>query len=386
MTSIGYLYNSNKGWLQMERLGLGKKISLILCLIVLVGAVIYPSISRGQAMTHTVQRGDTLWSICEYYYGNAELWPKLWQMNPFITNPHLLKPGDIITLLEGEAQIKAPPPKEKVDTEPLEVSSSGFQGIDITGFTNVKAIGGLFVTGKIEPSGFIVPTNTNRLLSAEGDTVYIRIAPGKSVHVGDELSIAQAGPWLRHPVTGKKFAREITVDGRLVLRESLEKDFFRADILETYKTANLGDWVIPVIELESCIRPVPIQNGITAVIAAPRHEKKVIGQFSVVYLDRGTKDGFHAGGILDIVRMIKVDNPAYKAPQGPIYDYPDQSMILKIDEQPLGRMIIVGALDDTATAVVLESRKEIQLGSFVKSLSWDDTKKYVLDLPSCPLN
>jgi hypothetical protein len=336
-------------------------------------------------MTHTVQRGDTLWSICELYYGNPELWPKLWQMNPFVTNPHLLKPGDVITLLEGESQRKERPPMKGAAEETVEVRFSGSQGIDIRGFTNVKAIGGLFVSGKIEPWGYIVPTNTNRLLSAEGDTVYLRIAPGKSIHVGDELSIAQAGSWSRHPVSGAKFAREITVDGRLVVRESLEKDFFRADILETYKTANLGDWVIPVIELDTCIRPVPIKNNITAVIAAPRHEQKVIGQFSVVYLDRGTKDGFQAGGILDIVRMIKVDSRDYQAPKAPIFDYPDHSMILKIDEQPLGRLIIVGALEDTATAVILDAQKEIPLGTFVKSLSWEETEQYVLDLPSCPL-
>ena len=54
-----------------------------------------------QTRTHVVVKGDTLWDICEKYYGDPELWPKLWEMNPFVTNPHLLKPGDVITLLEG---------------------------------------------------------------------------------------------------------------------------------------------------------------------------------------------------------------------------------------------------------------------------------------------
>jgi len=61
---------------------------------------------RAQPVTHKVQRGDTLWSICEKYYGDATLWPKLWEMNPFVTNPHLLKPGDLITLIEKEDMTK----------------------------------------------------------------------------------------------------------------------------------------------------------------------------------------------------------------------------------------------------------------------------------------
>ena len=54
--------------------------------------------------THTVKKGDTLWDICEEYYGDATLWPKLWEMNPFVTNPHLLKPGDLIMLFEQEPE------------------------------------------------------------------------------------------------------------------------------------------------------------------------------------------------------------------------------------------------------------------------------------------
>jgi len=57
-------------------------------------------IFKAQRSTHKVQKGDTLWSkfakILRYAFSGA----KLWEMNPFVTNPHLLKPGDVITLIE----------------------------------------------------------------------------------------------------------------------------------------------------------------------------------------------------------------------------------------------------------------------------------------------
>ena len=59
-----------------------------------------PPLAGVRTLTHTVEEGDTLWSICEKYYGNPDLWPKLWQINPFVTNPHLLREGDKIQLLE----------------------------------------------------------------------------------------------------------------------------------------------------------------------------------------------------------------------------------------------------------------------------------------------
>src|SRR5262249_38421501 len=54
---------------------------------------------------HTVSRGDTLWDITGYYFSNPWRWPRVWGMNPQITNPHWIYPGDRVRLLEpGQAQ------------------------------------------------------------------------------------------------------------------------------------------------------------------------------------------------------------------------------------------------------------------------------------------
>jgi nucleoid-associated protein YgaU len=79
----------------------GRAIASIFMILSLI-LIAVPTDLRAQPSTHKVEKGDTLWSICEKYYGDPTLWPKLWEMNPFVTNPHLLKPGDVITLLEKE--------------------------------------------------------------------------------------------------------------------------------------------------------------------------------------------------------------------------------------------------------------------------------------------
>src|SRR5512139_1014037 len=79
----------------------GKAIASVFMILSLI-LIAVPADIGAQPSTHKVQKGDTLWSICEKYYGDATLWPKLWEMNPFVTNPHLLKPGDVITLIEKE--------------------------------------------------------------------------------------------------------------------------------------------------------------------------------------------------------------------------------------------------------------------------------------------
>src|SRR5512139_2648878 len=59
---------------------------------------------------YTIKRGDTLWDISSRFLKDPFLWPKLWQRNPYITNPHWIFPGQPIRLT-GELP-KAEQPRE----------------------------------------------------------------------------------------------------------------------------------------------------------------------------------------------------------------------------------------------------------------------------------
>ncbi|MDF4534205.1 LysM peptidoglycan-binding domain-containing protein, partial [Vibrio parahaemolyticus] len=54
--------------------------------------------------TYTVVKGDTLWDISALYLDSPWLWPRLWQVNPEIDNPHLIYPGDKLTLFWRDGQ------------------------------------------------------------------------------------------------------------------------------------------------------------------------------------------------------------------------------------------------------------------------------------------
>ncbi|MDG1120914.1 MAG: LysM peptidoglycan-binding domain-containing protein [Glaciecola sp.] len=55
---------------------------------------------------HIVVKGDTLWDISETFLSDPWLWPKVWQSNPEIRDPHLIYPGDVITLVYQNGQPK----------------------------------------------------------------------------------------------------------------------------------------------------------------------------------------------------------------------------------------------------------------------------------------
>lgn len=341
------------------------------------------SLIWAQSMTHVVQKGDTLWDLCEKYYGDPNLWPKLWQMNPFITNPHLLKPGDVITLLEG-VPVKKPeeekiPVKEPAKPKPVLV---GVAGIDVSGLTNVHTLG--YLSDKeVEPWGNIFASESGHMLLSPGGTIFVRFTRKEGIRPGDQFSICKPSPLLKHPITGKKIGYILSVRGRLVLQEPVgvgyaggeyhkKKNIYKAKILDIYKTLNVGDLVIPYEPLSPCVQPISMDKPLVGNIVAAEDQRNLIATNMIVYLDHGFNQGVRRGNMFEVVRTHIVSDPDAKS----------ASIILP--DIPIGTLMVLESRPDTATAIVLSAKEEFSNGTYIKGLSWVETPELLTRIPTCP--
>ena len=71
----------------------------------------------GHPDTYVVKRGDTLWDISARFLKKPWLWPEIWQANPQVKNPHLIYPGDVLSLvyIDGQPQVRAVRPDVQQD-------------------------------------------------------------------------------------------------------------------------------------------------------------------------------------------------------------------------------------------------------------------------------
>lgn len=355
-----------------------------------------PSQSIAQPLTHTVVKGDTLWDLCAKYYGDPNLWPKLWEMNPFITNPHLLKPGDVITLFELKA-VKKPKVAAKKVPKPAKPSAV-IKGVDISNMTNLKTLGYL-TPFNLKPWGHIRFSGTSKLFLAKGDTIFADFGPRSDITPGMTFSIARPSELLTHPLTGADLGYIIAIEGSLVVKERIKRSLYKAKITESFSDVHVGDLVVPHETVSPCIQPVSTAKKLYGNIVAAKNQAQVIGQYSIVYVDSGFEDGIKRDYIFEAVRTKKVPSFETKGKTlkeimaAIIKDLPKRQYLAEIWTQlrkkkviyeiPIGKLMIVETRPHTSTAIVLSSSRDLWTGAFIRGTSWLETPSYLSKMPVC---
>jgi nucleoid-associated protein YgaU len=113
--------------------------------------------------TYVVRKGDTLWDIAGRFLGKPWLWPEIWQANPQVHNPHLIYPGDVLSLAYLDRVTRAtvkPGPRQDAPIDAIPLS-------DVEPFLK-----NLRVADSIDGLPYVVGVEDNRLRATAGQLVY----------------------------------------------------------------------------------------------------------------------------------------------------------------------------------------------------------------------
>lgn len=154
--------------------------------------------------TYVVQKGDTLWDIAGRFLNEPWLWPEIWQANPQIANPHLIYPGDVISL----AYLAGGRPTLGISKRSPQIRREQIEAIQAVPLSEVEGFlkrAHVLEDGEQEDLPYVVGLEEGRLRSASGQLAYVR---GGDYAAGDKVSFVRPTVrFARHPHPATDFPR-----------------------------------------------------------------------------------------------------------------------------------------------------------------------------------
>jgi len=311
---------------------------------------------------YVVQKGDTLWDIASRFLNDPWLWPKVWHINPEIRNPHLIYPGDVIALhyveskpyltLEGVGGTPAPKGMNttklspKVRYKKLDSAISTIPRSAIEPFLYRPRV---VTEDQINAAPYIVGNFGNKLVSGNGMKVYAKKVHDQSVSSYD---VVRPGETYKDPVTGELLGIEVTslATARLVRAgepATLTLSGARAEVLD-------GDFLArsEAMDLDFNFFPFAPTSNVNGQIISVFNGVSQIGQYNVVVLNRGTREGLEPGNVLAIYQKGEdVFDP---------YGRTSTSKVTLPDEK-VGLLMVFRSYERVSYALVMSATQAIHL-------------------------
>ncbi len=253
--------------------------------------------------TYVVVKGDTLWDISSTFLRDPWLWPEIWHVNTQIENPHLIFPGDLLTLvyIDGKPRLQLTRGGDgKLSPRIREVPlDQAIPAIPLDAIQQFLSRPRAVDKGVLETAPYVVAIEEKKVMAGSGDKVYVRKLPDSSLK--GQVVFRKGDPYI-DPDTKEVLGYEaIYVGDSTVVAHA---DPATVLINSTEIECLAGDRLLPSEERVLATNYVPrapdrqVEGRIISVYKGVR----VIGQFNIVAINLGEDDGMKEGTVLAVYR------------------------------------------------------------------------------------
>jgi hypothetical protein len=307
---------------------------------------------------YVVERGDTLWDISGMFLKYPWHWPDIWQVNPQIENPHLIYPGDVLTLVYRDGR-----PVLELDRGPLKLSP-GIREIAIEKaiptipldtirpfLSHARVVG----ADELEAAPYVVASSDERLISGAVDKVYVR---GVKEEEGKHYSIFRGDEAYTDPETGEVLGYEAIYVADSWVRALA--DTSTVDIRESTREVMIGDRLLPVIneDYEMNFFPRSPENDLNGHIISIYDGVSQIGQYQIVVLSRGAREGLEPGHVLSVYQTGETIKDLVTE---------DRHDVVTLPDEYAGVAMVFKTFEKVSYAIVMKATRAIHVGDKVKS-------------------
>jgi len=324
----------------------GKIIKSVICLLILI---VLPSFAAAQTQEYkdyTIEKGDTLWDISHKELKDPFLWPKVWKENPDIKNPDKIYPGQKIRiplyLLQKEIAPAAPKPvtkpfiQPKPAEQPVIISKPPKKEYLVN--KNLLILSG-YITDPVHSVGKIYDKPGEITNLTKGDYAYIRTK--SSVRKGDKFYIIYPVDEVIHPATGRYLGVRVAILGTA---EVVDENDPKILITSSYVEIPVGSLLDNYYEIEPALAvDNPRKPNINGYIVTALRRIYAHGDFDIVFIDKGEKDGLEVGDLL--ATTLQSEHVIFN-----------------------GVVQIISTRPSTSAAIIRKAAKEVQIGDPITAI------------------
>jgi len=304
---------------------------------------------------YVVVKGDTLWDIAGRFLHDPWRWPEVWQKNPEIENPHLIYPGDILTLIyidgrptlqveRGDAYktvklsptVREYPIEEAIPTIPMDA---------IGPFLSRPRV---ISEEELEAAPWIVSSADEHLIASTGNRIYVR---GIDAGAQRDWVIVRPGALYHNPDDPDDIlGREMIHVGEARLQR--HGDPATLHITASSREVLNGDRLLPAEPrpLEPFFHPRSPADPVSGHIIAVLDGLSQIGQYHVVTLDLGEEEGMAPGHVLAVSQSGKTVRDPLKTGEKVV-----------LPEERAGTVMIFRVFDRVSYALVMKATRAMHV-------------------------
>ena len=306
---------------------------------------------------YTVKKGDTLWDISDLYLRDPWLWPEIWYANPQIANPHLIYPGDIISMvyIDGRPRLMLEKRDRRVKLSPevkVVPESEAIPALPLDIINSFLTRNRIVTPEEVDRAPYVVAGYEKKLLSGSGDTFYARGQFDETPTYG----LYRVGEPYLDPVTQEILGiRAQDVGSAKVQR--VADDIATMLATRSLEEVRIGERLLPHEErpLNSIFYPSAPDSTVEGEIMAVEGGITQVGHLDVVSINRGEREGLEAGNILAIFKRGEE-----------VTDYIAKEKINLPNEQA-GLLMIFRAFEKMSYGLVIKAERPLAVNDIVKN-------------------
>lgn len=312
--------------------------------------------NKSHPTSYVVVKGDTLWEISAKFLRDPWLWPNVWKHNGQIKNPHLIYPGDIISLcfIEGKPRLCVNSNVAN-DQRMLYPHMRSTDAKDAIAMIPSEAIWPYLSSPKVVSkdelgdSPYIVAFSGEHLVAGAGNEVFVR-----TILEPDFLAytIYRAGDTYHDPDTDEILGYEAEFIGDSIITTLGDPATLRITNSDT--EVRRGDRLMPTSEENVVLDyfPTPPNKMINGSIISVLNGVISIGTYDIIVLSKGAQDGLEIGNILTIMQKGElIPDPYHKI----------KNEMVKLPDQKAGTAMVFRVFDRVSYALVMQATRNIKV-------------------------